>query len=307
MICLLALIVFSILGIFSATHRKLAAKAFDCVFRRITLRPCQSGLDQKVKTDIIVFFSKRNTKIAKFVAKNFEILSWIFTILMIASIVFSVRGIYFYIIYGNCNGQNSNEFCIFDAIHPNEATCEDPNIKKQEIKFIPKENKNDIILGNPLAKLIIIEYGCYSCSYTKKAQPIVNEILKNYGTKIKFIYRDFPIKEHETSLLRSNAAKCAASLGKFLEYHNLLFENQEKNLTIDDLKTLAKNIKLNQSFDTCLEQRTYENEINQTYEEARANGLYGTPTFFINDKIVVGNKPYAYFKEIIDKELSKTN
>lgn len=305
MICLLSLIVFSILGIFSAKHRKLAAKAFDCVFRRVTLRPCQSGLDNKVKSDVIVFFSKKNLKLAKFIAKNFEILSWIFTLLTIASIFFSLQGIYFYIVYGNCNGENSNDFCIFDALNPNEATCEDPNIVTNEIKFIPEQKQEDIILGNPLAKLTIIEYGCYSCEYTKKTQSVVKEILKNYGSKIKFIYRDFPIKTHENSLFKSNAAKCAASLGKFLEYHNLLFEYQEENITIDKLKELARKLEINNSFDICLDNRKFENEINKTYEEAILNGIYGTPTFFINDKVVVGNKPYTYFKNIIETELKK--
>jgi hypothetical protein len=70
MICIIALVVFSILGIFSASHRKIAAKAFDCVFRRITLRPCQSGLDRQLKTGIIAFFSKRNVRFARFIAKH---------------------------------------------------------------------------------------------------------------------------------------------------------------------------------------------------------------------------------------------
>ncbi|MEM4397244.1 MAG: thioredoxin domain-containing protein [Candidatus Woesearchaeota archaeon] len=305
MICLISLVIFSILGIFSSTHRKLAAKAFDCVFRRVTLRPCQSGLDQKVKTDIIVFFSKRNKKIAKIVAKNFEVLSWIFTILMIASIFFSIQGLYFYIVYGNCNGQNSNDFCIFDALHSDEATCEDPSLKTQEIKFIPKISQNDIIFGNENANLTIIEYGCYSCEFTKKAQPVVNQILKNYETKIKFIYRDFPIKNHASSLLKANAAKCSTLSGKFFEYHNILFNYQDKNLTENDLKNLARQLNINEKFDECLENRFFEPEINLTYDEARNNGLYGTPTFFINDKIIVGNKPYQYFKNLIDEELKK--
>lgn len=307
MICLISLVVFGILGIFSAYYRKLAKKAFDCVFRRVTLRPCQSGLDQKVKSDIILFFSKKNIKIAKFVAKNFEILSWIFTILMIASIFFSLQGIYFYLVYGNCNGQNSNDFCIFDALHQNEATCSDPTLQQSVIKEIPRENKNDFIIGNPFAKLTIIEYGCYSCQYTKKTQPVVKEILKNYGSKIKFIYRDFPIKEHENSLIKANAAKCAQKYNKFLEYHDNIFNYQDKNFSTTELEkeliNLALSLNLNESFVECLKNREFETEINETFNQAKEIGIYGTPTFFINDKIVVGNKPYSYFKNIIEQEL----
>ena len=53
MFCLIALIIFSILGIFSATHRQLAKEALDCVFRRVTLRPCNTGFDKKVKGKVI--------------------------------------------------------------------------------------------------------------------------------------------------------------------------------------------------------------------------------------------------------------
>jgi len=113
MICLISLVVFAILGIFSVKYRKLAAKAFDCVFRRMTLRSCQSGLDQQVRSSVISFFSKRNVKAAKFVVKYFEIISWFFTILMILSMFFAARGVYYYVVYGNCNGQGSDEFCVF--------------------------------------------------------------------------------------------------------------------------------------------------------------------------------------------------
>ncbi len=73
MFCLIALIVFSILGIFSATHRKLAKEAFDCVFRRITLRPCNTGFDQKIKGKIIGKLLNKSPKLAKGVQSLHEL------------------------------------------------------------------------------------------------------------------------------------------------------------------------------------------------------------------------------------------
>ena len=87
MICLVALVVFSILGIFSVRYRKLAANAVDCVFRRITFRPCQSGMDQQLRSKLIATISKKNVNLAKFVVKRFEVISWIFTALFILSII----------------------------------------------------------------------------------------------------------------------------------------------------------------------------------------------------------------------------
>ncbi len=112
MICLLGLIVFGILGIFSVSHRQIAKEAFDCVFRRITLRPCQTGFDQKMKTHIVSKLMGL-PKLAKITYKYFELISWAFTISLIISLLLVGHGIYNYAVYGNCNGPHSQDFCIF--------------------------------------------------------------------------------------------------------------------------------------------------------------------------------------------------
>ena len=145
MICFIALIVFGILGIFSATHRKMAKEAFDCVFRRLTLKPCESGLDKRMKSHITGVLMRRNQKIAKFTYKNFEAISWLFTILMVFSIVFSGIGIYNYVAYGNCNGPHSDEFCIFDPAGNNSCGSEHCatngcDCGEEEVKCTPENN-----------------------------------------------------------------------------------------------------------------------------------------------------------------------
>ena len=114
MICIIALVVFGILGIFSVRYRTIAKEAFDCVFRRMTFRPCTSGLDTRLKSQITGRLMKRSPRIAGQVYKHFELISWFFTILMIASLILSAQGIYFLVRYGNCNGQQGG-ICIFSA------------------------------------------------------------------------------------------------------------------------------------------------------------------------------------------------
>jgi heme/copper-type cytochrome/quinol oxidase subunit 2 len=104
MICIIALVVFGVLSIFSVSHRSLAKEAFDCVFRRVTFRPCTSGLDKRLKSNITGKLMKRSPKVAGQVYKHFELISWFFTILMIVSLIVSARGVYFLARYGNCNG-----------------------------------------------------------------------------------------------------------------------------------------------------------------------------------------------------------
>ncbi len=115
MICLIALIAFGILGIFSATHRALAKEAFDCVFRRVTLRKCNTGFDRKMKMKISSGILQKNKTAGKFVFKHFELLSWILTIITIASLIYSLIGIYNFVVYGDCNPQNPGN-CIYSSV-----------------------------------------------------------------------------------------------------------------------------------------------------------------------------------------------
>jgi len=115
MICILALIVFCVLAVFSASYRPLAKEAFECVFLRMTFRKCRTGLDTRVKSKIVGRIMNKSPGTAKLVYKNFEIFSWIMVILMIVSLAYSMYGLYNFAAYGNCNGPESTGFCIYDA------------------------------------------------------------------------------------------------------------------------------------------------------------------------------------------------
>lgn len=116
MICIIALVVCGILGIFSLKYRIIAKEAFDCVFRRLTFRKCTSGLDARLKAQITGNLMKRSPKIATATYKHFEIISWFFTVLLIASLIWTGYGAYNFIVYGNCNGEDSTEFCVFNGL-----------------------------------------------------------------------------------------------------------------------------------------------------------------------------------------------
>jgi hypothetical protein len=108
-ICIIALVVFSLLSIVSARYRPLAKDAFKCVFLMMQLKPCTVGLETKIKTKItsklmIVPF------LARFFYKNFRIISWGFTISFFASLIYSAYGIYNLIVFGSCD--------------PGSASCE---------------------------------------------------------------------------------------------------------------------------------------------------------------------------------------
>ena len=141
MICLIALIVFGILGIFSVAYRQIAKEAFDCVFRRVTLRNCESGLDKRLKSQITGKLMRKSPKIARFSFRHFEIISWVFTILMVISLIYSVLGGYNFIMYGNCNGEDSQEICVYNGLNDVFTTdCESPSCINEDCECEDETN-----------------------------------------------------------------------------------------------------------------------------------------------------------------------
>lgn len=123
------MVVFGILSIFSASYRPLARESFDCVFRRVTFRKCQSGLDTRIKGKLVGKLMTKSHTAAKLLHRNFELLSWIFVIMFFVSLFFSGQAVYNIIVYDNCYGPNSDETCLFVPDNGEDSslvTCGDP-------------------------------------------------------------------------------------------------------------------------------------------------------------------------------------
>jgi hypothetical protein len=107
-ICIVALVVFSILGIFSGHYRNLAKDAFKCVFKMIQFKPCDVQLETKIKTKIA---SKLMVipSLSRFFYKYFKQISWIFTISFFASLFYSAYGIFNLLTIGRCDP--NSQYC----------------------------------------------------------------------------------------------------------------------------------------------------------------------------------------------------
>lgn len=106
MLCVIAFIIFSFLGIFSAKYRQIAKEAFDCVFRRITLRPCDSGFDERLKAKITGRLLNKSPFLAKMAEKLYEPIAWFFVISLFLSFFFLAKGVYYYVKTGSCDPTN---------------------------------------------------------------------------------------------------------------------------------------------------------------------------------------------------------
>jgi protein-disulfide isomerase len=158
--------------------------------------------------------------------------------------------------------------------------------------------------GPANAPVVIVEFSDYECPFCKRAESVVDEVMKTYGDKVRLVFRDYPLPMHPNARNASEAAACANAQGKFWEYHAKLFQNQSA-LEEDKLKAYAKELGLDQAkFDECLAKKPYTKEIDKDIADASKVGVSGTPAFFVNGRMLSGAQPFDKFKVVIDEELA---
>jgi protein-disulfide isomerase len=159
-------------------------------------------------------------------------------------------------------------------------------------------------LGLDKAPLVIVEFSDFACPYCAQAHTILNKIIKRYPGKIKIIYRDLPL--HENSVELALGARCAGEQGKFWEMHDQLFANQSiLTGTGDELKSviysLASNLSINKdNFDACYTSKKYLSNISADFTDGNALELKGTPSWFLNEKLLSGYLPEADYFKLLD-------
>jgi protein-disulfide isomerase len=148
---------------------------------------------------------------------------------------------------------------------------------------VPANIGSDHIRGSINAPVTIVEYGDYECPYTGMAYPIIKEIMKQFGDKIYFVFRNFPLNEiHPHAQHAAEAAEAAAAQDKFWEMHDYLFEHQ-KSLDDSHLLEYAQKVGLDiDKFKKEMSGHIYSPLINKSIKNGIDSGVEGTPTFFVN-------------------------
>jgi len=159
------------------------------------------------------------------------------------------------------------------------------------------------VLGARDAQVRLVEFADYECAYCQQAHPIIKRLVAEYGSKISFAFRDFPLPMHPQAVKAAEAARCAGSQGKFWEYHDALFN--DRKFAISDLKETARKLPLDAAvFDRCLDSGEQAPAVAKDTSEAQRLQLSGTPTFFINGRLFTGALTYGELASAIDKELA---
>ncbi len=149
---------------------------------------------------------------------------------------------------------------------------------------VPVELERDHFRGPEEAPVTLVEYGDFECPYCGQAEPVIRELLADFG-EVRYVWRHLPLGDvHPHAQLAAEASEAAAAQGKFWEMYDLLLAHQEA-LGVRDLIAYAGELGLDvERFRAALRKRKFADRIADDVESADRSGVSGTPTFFINGR-----------------------
>ena len=165
-------------------------------------------------------------------------------------------------------------------------------------------NEKDHVQGSADAPVTLVEYGDYECPSCGDAYEVVKKVQKHFGAKLRFVYRNFPLEQHEFAMPAAESAEFAATEGKFWEMHDALYDNQVA-MDEDLFPKLAKKLGLDaEGLTDALEEEEFADHIEEDMKSGEASGVRGTPTFYINGQRQVSSD-YETLTEAINTAMKK--
>lgn len=160
--------------------------------------------------------------------------------------------------------------------------------------------------GSPNAPVTLLEYGDYQCPYCGEAHPIVKRIQREFGERLRFAFRNFPLTNvHEYAESAAEAAEAAGAQNKFWQMHDYLFEHQDA-LAPPLLVAAAEQLALDVArFTDEISRHLYAERIREDFLSGVRAGVNGTPTFFINGVRHDGSFDFETLREAIDAQMRK--
>ena len=142
-------------------------------------------------------------------------------------------------------------------------------------------------LGSPSAPATLVEFSDFTCPYCQIVRPILESFVQARADRVKLVYKPFPIESHELALEKAQAAEWAREKGKFWPMHDALFAAAGAR-SVDELAALARRLGLDpEDLRAALEERRHVPRVRASQAEARAAGIRGTPTLFLNGRMLV--------------------
>jgi protein-disulfide isomerase len=205
----------------------------------------------------------------------------------IGAVIIILIGLMF---WGVSSGNNINPPFAVDAVHP-----------------------LDHVQGNATSSVVVIEYSDFECPACRSYYSVMKQLMVEFGSRVAFVYRDFPLIEiHANSEFAARAAEAAGKQGKFWEMHDLLFEKQDEWASAANPEVMFESYAV--LLGISIKQFKIDfgsKEIGDFVKAERASAiklkLSGTPTFFINGKQIENPNSVDAFRVLISDAIkSKT-
>lgn len=159
------------------------------------------------------------------------------------------------------------------------------------------------VRGDEAAKVTIVEWSDFQCPFCNRVGPTLDQIQKEYGDKVRIVFKHLPLDIHPDAKAAHAAAEAAHRQGKFWAMHDRIFTNQ-RDLRPETLEQYAKEIGLDlDRFRKDMAAPDVQARIASDMAQAEKLGVSGTPAFFINGRNLSGAQPFPNFKRMIDEAL----
>ena len=156
--------------------------------------------------------------------------------------------------------------------------------------------------GKQDSAVTVVEFTDYQCPVCAQAQPVVERLIAEYGDRVRFVVRDFPLAQHKDAEKAAEAAEAAREQGKYWDFTAILFRNQSA-LGTNMLKQYAGVLGLDRKrFDAALDSGKFAGEVERDVRDGQKIGVNATPTFFVNGRQVT-ERTYESLKAAIEAAL----
>ena len=150
---------------------------------------------------------------------------------------------------------------------------------------VPVDPERDHMRGPAEAPVTLVEYGDFECPYCGRAEPVVRELLADFGD-VRYVWRHLPLSDvHPNAQLAAEAAEAAAAQGAFWEMHDLLLDHQgELALRATCAATPSSSGSTSSASQRTCASDAHAPQIEEDVDSADLSGVTGTPTFFVNGR-----------------------
>jgi len=173
-------------------------------------------------------------------------------------------------------------------------------------RLILPVSERDHIRGPATATVTLVEYGDYECPYCGAAYPVVEEVQRVLGNRLRFAFRHFPLAQaHPHAEGAAEAAEAAGAQGMFWEMHGMLYTHQE---ALDGMHLIKYAVALGldpSAFEHALIGRFYEKRVREDFLSGVRSGVNGTPTFFIDGFRYDGPPTFDLMLEVLAEAVAE--